>query len=166
MPKFYANPYDLHAAGFYFSTQDEYESQLEDAVNELGQPVEEFEIQLIESDDPKLYGRIEANNLHLIERLDALQEYEKPAVFWLVDSYGCDLEEAIDRCDGPCIFEGSALEATYDFIDQTGMLDDVPDYVSRYFDLEACSRDLVLNGDFDEFEYNGTTYTCTTALGF
>lgn len=50
MTKFHAQPYDLSATGFYFETADEYHDKAAKAVNDYGDPVEEFEIQLIDAE--------------------------------------------------------------------------------------------------------------------
>jgi hypothetical protein len=44
---FFAQPYDISACGFYFTSLDEYNSKYKSNVNSYGQPIEEYEIQYI-----------------------------------------------------------------------------------------------------------------------
>ena len=39
----------------------------------------------------------------------------------------------------------------------------IPENLRFYFDIEKFARDLEIGGDFNEFEYDNTTYTCTNA---
>ena len=47
----FANPYDISASGFYFTSMEEYDAKSAALRNECGQPVEEFEIDYIDGDD-------------------------------------------------------------------------------------------------------------------
>ena len=44
----YAQPYDLDAQGFYFTSFEDYETKYNKNCNVYGQPVEEYEIQFID----------------------------------------------------------------------------------------------------------------------
>lgn len=59
----HAQPYDLTAAGFYFSTTEEFDEQASKLTNDFGDPVEEFEIQFIDGEriDCELAKAIEIN---------------------------------------------------------------------------------------------------------
>ena len=50
MTKFHAQPYDISATGFYFESAEEFSAKLSKAVNDYGDPVEEFEILFIDDD--------------------------------------------------------------------------------------------------------------------
>jgi antirestriction protein len=74
-----------------------------------------------------------------------------------VDYCGNDYEsaskllEAFDEC-----YAGefsSTREFGEDFLDQFGLLSDLPEIVTRYFDYEAYGRDLLIGGDY--WESNG-----------
>lgn len=56
-------------------------------------------------------------------------------------SLGIPLDEAEDRYAG--YFE-SEFDLAYDHVEMTGILDGVPDEVTRYFDYEAFGRDLAI----------------------
>jgi antirestriction protein len=47
----------------------------------------------------------------------------------------------------------------YQYVEDTGMLHDVPDNVKNYFDYEAFGRDLLM--DFSTVEHNGQTWVFT-----
>ena len=40
---------------------------------------------------------------------------------------------------------------------------EIPENLRFYFDMEKFARDLEIGGDFNEFRFEGTTYTCTNA---
>lgn len=44
MATFYAQPYDIHASGFYFEDAETHRSKITNIVNTNGEPVEGFEI--------------------------------------------------------------------------------------------------------------------------
>ena len=45
------------------------------------------------------------------------------------------------------------------YLEDTGLLDQIPENLRYYFDIKAFARDLVLGGDITELEINGRTYT-------
>ncbi len=49
--KLYAQPYDIEASGFYFSSLEEYEKKAKKNKNSYGQQVEEYEYQFIDGSD-------------------------------------------------------------------------------------------------------------------
>ena len=56
----FAQPYDICANGFYFSSEKDYEAKANNLLNQYGQPVEEFEIQFIDGKniDAKLFNAL------------------------------------------------------------------------------------------------------------
>lgn len=52
----------------------------------------------------------------------------------------------------------SELEWVEQFLDDTGVLSEVPENLRSYFDTEKYLRDMKLNGDVDFVEHAGTTY--------
>lgn len=101
----YAQPYNIDAVGFYFTSAEEYEQKAEGLTDRYGCPVEEFEIQYIDGDDGALFSAV-----------------------------------GVDQ---------SNLEAWFELLDLE--------------DYDRFARDCDLGGDMSEFEFNGTTYTCTNA---
>ena len=47
------------------------------------------------------------------------------------------------------------------YIEDTGLLDEMPENLRYYFETEAFARDMLLSGDIDEVEIQGTTYIVT-----
>ena len=69
---FYAQPYDISAEGFYFRGFDEYCERAANAKNQIGNRVEEFEIQFIDGDQidcdlAKAWGVNQANISHFFD---------------------------------------------------------------------------------------------------
>ena len=51
MAELFAQPYDISAQGFYFSSAEEYQTKVAKTRNDFGFPVEEYEIQFIDGDN-------------------------------------------------------------------------------------------------------------------
>ena len=83
------------------------------------------------------------------EKLASVEDHEKDILkAWLSNGMDFDLD-AMREC---YIGEFSSdQDMAQDYIDSTGLLNDVPDYLSRYFDLEAYARDMM----YDIFEIDG-----------
>jgi hypothetical protein len=163
----FAQPYNIDAQGFYFTSAEEYETKQEALRDRFGNPVEEFEIQYIDGDDGQLFDacRIHQANLATwFDDIETLEDNEKTALFYLVDQGGYDLDSALSAVDDVCLYEGPLLDAATELFDEI-YLPEVPEAVQYYIDYAAFARDCSCGGDMVEFIYEGTTYTCTNANG-
>ena len=77
---------------------------------------------------------------------------------YLSDYTGYDISEIIDCLDDIVLFQGTALEYAEEYIEDTGLLHDMPENLRYYFDVEAFARDMVMGGDITEVEINNTEY--------
>lgn len=158
---YHATPYDISAVGFYFKTYDEYVLKAATHTNENGNPVEEYEIQFINGDNYKLFEALGINQANLKQWFDDFEGLEGEdfiKALYLADDLRCSMDEVLGHMEDVCLFEGSALEYTEQFIEDTGMLNDMPENLRFYFDTEAFARDLVLGGDITEVKIDGTKY--------
>ena len=167
-PVFHAQPCSLDAEGFYFTGMDDYQAKYDANRDRSGLPVEEYEIQFIEgeTDDAQLFeaaGITQATVECFIDEIMILDDYQKPGLYFLLDT-GYDLEEALERLDDVMIQEGSLEEAAETLFDDI-YLDQIPANLQNYIDYSAFARDCEYSGDFREFDFAGTTYTCTNASG-
>ena len=167
-PVFHAQPYSLDATGFYFDTFEEFEAKCQKARDSFGIPVEEFEIQLIEGDseDAHLFDAAGINQATIeffIEEIMDLDDYQKPGLCFLLEQ-GYDLDDALDKIDDVMIQEGRLEDAAEQLFDEIH-LDQIPENLRAYIDYKAFARDCEYSGDFREFDFAGTTYTCTNANG-
>ena len=89
----------------------------------------------------------------LAEELEKLDEYELEAFGAMLD-YGLATDEALQKVqDGEYSFyEGcnSMEDVAYQYADETGLLNSIPDDLRCYFDFEAYGRDMDINGHFIE----------------
>ena len=83
------------------------------------------------------------------EMLEGLEDEE--ILFSILDN-GYDVEEAIKivkDCDyvyySNC---NDMIDVAYEYVEQSGMLDNVPEFAQRYFDYEQFGRDLMIDGNF------------------
>ena len=159
---YHATPYDISATGFYFSDYKDYQAKAATHTNRYGEPVEEYEIQFIDGDNFPLFDALSVNQATLetwFDQFEGLDEDAAAKVLYLSDYLGyTDIAEIIDSMDDVELFEGSAVEYVEQYIDDTGMLDSMPENLRYYFDTEAFARDMLLSGDITEVEIAGTSY--------
>jgi hypothetical protein len=170
--KFFANPYDTSAQGFYFESYEEYEDKRDALTNSMGMKVEEFEIDVIDGtqEEVQLATAMGINQGNLEACLDVLNGYgvnerDWPALFYLLDNGVVNnLAEALDKISAVCLSPCSLLDAATELFDEC-YAHEIPDSVRNYIDYESFARDCRMGGDMCEFEFAGTTYTCTNANG-
>lgn len=158
---YHATPYDLHAIGFYFSTYAEYAEKAAAHKNQFGDPVEEYEIQFIDGEPYKLFDALNINQANLSQWFDDYESLEGEdyiKALYLADDVHCTVDEVLDRMDDVILFEGTAVEYAEQFIEDTGMLDNMPENLRYYFDIKAFARDMMLNGDITDSHVSGTSY--------
>lgn len=165
MTTLYAQPYNLDAVGFYFESLEEFETRSENLTDRFGQPVEEFEIQFIDGDDSELFEACGINQSNLDVWFDEIENLEEPRKAGLYCLCGCihyRLDIALQKLDDICLMQCSLKEAAEELFDEL-YLPEVPESVRFYIDYEKFARDCEIGGDMIEFDFNGTTWTCTNA---
>ena len=160
---YHATPYDINATGFYFSTLEEYQEKAEKHRNIYGEPVEEYEIQFIDGDYPQLFRELEINQANLdqwFEHFEGLEEEKALKCLYLSSDRGMTIEEIKDfNLDEIYLFEGSAQEYAENYMEETGILNQIPENLRYYFDYDAFARDMLIGGDIAEFDApDGTRY--------
>lgn len=163
----HAQPYNIDASGFYFHDFEEYEAKSEALRDRFGNPVEEFEIQFIDGADAGLFEACGINQANLgtwFDDIEAMEDHEKTAIYFLTGTLGHTLDQALSKVDEVIVFEGDAKEAAEELFEEC-YAHTIPENLRFYFDMEKFARDLEVCGDFNEFEYEGVTYTCTNASG-
>lgn len=170
MTTLHAQPYSLDASGFYFDGLDDYQTKYDINKDRYGNPVEEYEIQMIEEDetgDAQLFEAcgIDQATLELwFDDIESLDNHEKAALFYLVSDVGYSVADALEKADEVSLYEGNILEAATEFFDEV-YAHEIPENLRFYIDYEAFARDCRCGGDMSEFVFAGTTYTCTNANG-
>ena len=118
----------------------------------INEEYEEYFITDYESDVPGVsvgeYDNLDDLN-EMAETLADLDDYDLEIIGALL-SEGYDLEEALDKKDDVMVFSDchDMTDVAYAYIEETGMLDSVPDSIARYFDYEAFGRDMSFEGQF------------------
>ncbi len=170
--KFYANPYNTDATGFYFETFEEYQENVELVKSSFGNPVDEFEIQVIDGSKKEcdLVKAIRINQVNLeevMEYIDTSDENEWPTVFFLLNDNICyDLDDAKRKSRDYSVSKWGLLDAATELFDDC-YLCLIPkasrQLIEQYIDYDKFANDCEKNGDMVEFEFGGETYTCTNA---
>lgn len=141
-----AVPFDTSASAFYFSSITEYDEKY---IKRL--PVEEYELQFIDGDNPKLFNESEISqaNLHLwFQTLDNIEDDSDASVsIRYLLTIGYTLSDAIERKDEVAVFHGTSR----DYAEEIFSDSEIPVYLSNYIDYDAIARDLDLSGEICEF---------------
>jgi antirestriction protein len=151
MTTLHAQPYDISATGFYFTDLESYDAAYAANVNDYGQPVEEYEIQLIEADatDCAIAWAMQLNQANLAQFFGYIdQAPDEHDVIAFCIALGDNIatlskDTAIDEfTDNMIIYRADTMkELAEQFIDE-GMLGDIPDHLQNYIDVEAYAWDL------------------------
>ena len=88
------------------------------------------------------------------ERVEALGEQEQEWLKLIVEEYTDNLQEALDIIEsGDYIIWSdcnSMADVAYSYMEETGMLQNVPSTIANYFDYEALGRDMDIEGTYLE----------------
>ncbi|MBL4836860.1 MAG: antirestriction protein ArdA [Kordiimonadaceae bacterium] len=87
-----------------------------------------------------------------------MDEDELIKSIYLADDQGCTMDQVLSQLEDVVLFEGTAEEYAENYIEETGLLDEMPENLRYYFNTEAFARDMILNGDITELTIEGTTY--------
>jgi len=68
------------------------------------------------------------------------------------------MDEILGKLEDVVLFEGAATEYAESYLEDTGLLDQIPENLRFYFDTDSFARDMVLNGDIIELSFEGTSY--------
>ena len=158
---YHATPYDITASGFYFSTYDEYLAKAASHCNAYGQHVEEYDIQFIDGDYPRLFSALGVNQANLaswFEHFEAMADDDAIKTIYLAEIQCVSMDDICDRLDDVVLFEGSVTEYAEQYLEDSGLRAEVPESLRYYIDVDAFARDLVLGGDVSTFDVDGTCY--------
>ncbi|MEP3198209.1 MAG: antirestriction protein ArdA [Lentilitoribacter sp.] len=160
---FYAQPYDISAAGFYFTDEQSYLEKINSITNDYGDKVEEFEIQFINGFvlDSKLAQAIKPDQCNIVALMEAMNtwtEDQKIRVIIAVHDGGASFDFEIDEPDDLDIdiyADMRLLDLAYQFVDE-GLYGEIPEHLANYIDYEAIANDL--RHEYSETQISGETY--------
>ncbi|PCJ82780.1 MAG: antirestriction protein ArdA [Hyphomicrobiales bacterium] len=163
MTTYYAQPYDISAAGFYFESAASYLAKIDTIINDYGDHVEEFEIQFIDGEtiDANLsnaIGMYQSTILNVMACIDDWESEQKLKVIIAVGEcgYSFDVKSSVPEDFEIDLYADMTLnDLAYIFVDE-GMFGDIPANVISYLDFEAIARDL--GHDYTETTIAGVNY--------
>lgn len=161
MSNYHATPYDVSAAGFYFDDYEEYQTKARNYKNDFGEKVDEFEIQFIDGDNYQLFNALGINQANLqqwFNDFENLEGEELIKAIYLAEYSGEKMSDILDNLDNVGLFEGNAKEYAEEYLEDSGLLSDLPENLRYYFDVEAFARDMILGGDISEIIIMNTSY--------
>ena len=120
--------------------------------DECRNPYEEYFITDYETDINGLevgeYSNLDELN-EIAETLEDLDEYEKEVVKVLLGE-GYELNDAMEKKDDCMIYYNcnDMTDVAEQYIEEVGLLHDVPDHLRNYFDFNAYGRDMSFEGHY------------------
>jgi len=150
MSKFFANPYDISATGFYFETFEEYTEKASKARNSHGDKVEEFEIDFIDGETidcelSEAWGINQANIEKYIDCEVSWSDHEKTIFIIAVGecSYPFDADSVDPESDFEVdIYHCSSMRDLAEELVDNGLFGDIPEHLANYIDYDAIAADL------------------------
>lgn len=158
---YFAQPYNICVPGFAFSNYDDYRAQMAALKDEFGEPVEEVRLEYIDGDSEVLFNALAVNQATLEQWFDDLERLDGDDLIkaiYLAEYLNANTADILDRLDEVSIFEGGAETYAAEYIEDCGLLDDMPENLRYYFDTETFARDLVLGGDITEVDIMGRSF--------
>jgi hypothetical protein len=153
----YANPYDTSYTGFYFTSTEEFESNMNKA------PFEEVELDFIDGNNPGLFQatKIHQGNVDLwFDELDRYEDnhQEALAICYLIEIM--HLDEAIKRRDEVILHRGNLADYAFEHVKDVCSLDELPDLIRNHIHYDSIGRDLELNSEVTELSRNVWVVNC------
>lgn len=159
----FAQPYDISASGFYFTSEEEFNDKASNTRNDYSQPVEEFEIQFIDGEgiDSQLFSALGVHQGNIGGYLCAVEDWsedDKIKVIIAVGEVGYKFDV---KADTPDQFDldlydcDNLRDLAMQFVED-GLLGDIPASLQNYLDYDAIARDLAL--DYAQVTIDGTRY--------
>ncbi len=112
---------------------------------------EEYFISDFECDYMKIdeYDSLDELN-EIAQKIEELDESEKMAVKMMLENYIVNsIDEAIENLENIiCTGENSMEDIAYNYIEESGLLQRMPENLQGYFDYEALGRDMEINGSY------------------
>ena len=136
-------------------------------INSFGGPVEEFEIMPTDGNAPDIElvkaAQIDQTNLEdILDFVETASKDDMVCMFFLISEQNLSFYDALDKKDECIIVEMDVKDAAIELFDAVN-LSQIPEPLQAYIDYDAFAHDLEIEGDFIEFEYAGSTFTCTNA---
>ena len=153
----YANPYDISYTGFYFTSTEEFESNMNKA------PFEGVEIDFIDGGNSRLFHATNINQGNVDLWFDELNKYsddshEASAIGYLLDIMHID--EAIKRRDEVILHRGNLADYAFELVKDVCSLDQLPELIRNHIDYDSIGKDLELNCEIAEVDRNLWVVNC------
>lgn len=149
MTQLYAQPYNIDATGFFFTSKDEFQERSSTNRDRFGQRVEEYEIQFIDGEtiDAELARAFELSQCNFVKFLESAENWsDDQKTRFVIAVAECGYDASIDPDEVEIdIYELDSLtELAEQFIEE-GLFGDIPERLRFYLDLDAIARDLAMD---------------------
>ena len=108
--------------------------------------ISDFECDYLKIDE---YNDLEALN-ETAQKMESLEGQEKTAVKLMLENYIVNsIDEAVENLDNMiCTGESKMEDIAYNYIEESGALQNLPESLQGYFDYEALGRDMEIERSY------------------
>ena len=155
MAKLYANPYGYGGVGFYFDDAEEFHKKFKEHLHKGSDPpYEEYEIDFIDGDDFEhtIFDALKVSQGDVdryFELLDELDPDSAPALYVLTEQLGYSFEPALEKLEDAYVYEGTAKDYAYEYVDEVGWEGVGDNMIEGNFDYDSFGRDVRIEGGID-----------------
>ncbi len=142
--------------GFWIELPCNLDEVLEQLAESTGEEVDEMEVFINDTDIEGIKLEISENDSieelnEIAEQLETLDETEAEALEAFIDR-GYDLTEALEKVSDSDYMVyyncNNMTDVAYEYCEECGILDSIPENLRSYFDYEAFGRDMSFEGSF------------------
>jgi hypothetical protein len=160
----FANPYDITASGFYFSSAADFEAKFESHL-----PVEEYEIEFIDGDEAEseIFNAMKVSQANLVRYFEVIEELESDELrsaalcYLLGNGIASNIDDAMEQSSDVSLFEGTVEDYAWEYLEDCVFTKDTPEIFKNYFDVKSFARDLELGGDVTTFDWCGRKFVAS-----
>lgn len=157
----FANPYDISAHGFYFSTIEEF-----DLLYKKNFPVEEYEIEFVDGDEfeLKLFESMKCHQGSVSKYFEIIADAWndvslQAAICALLENGAAHADDVVEKAGRETtVFEGTLEDYVYDLVNDCYFDKNMPELLKRYFDYSMFANDLRIERSLYEYRFAGTDY--------
>ncbi|MDE1466914.1 hypothetical protein [Aurantiacibacter sp. D1-12] len=160
MTRFFAQPHDPDETGFHFEAADEFQLRAEKLMDQSGQPVDSYAIQLIEGESIDceiaiLFGIRPENISEFINFTRNASDHDKAEYIIGVRECGCDPTANPDNFGVTAFETDSYRDLARNFVEEA-LISEVGRYLHAQIDHDAIERDI--REEYTETEIAGRTF--------
>ncbi|OSM02124.1 hypothetical protein MAIT1_02217 [Magnetofaba australis IT-1] len=150
-----AQPLDSEEAAFFFHSIEEWNSKR----TEL--EAEEYEMSYVSGPHEELFDAlfIDHETIQLwYEKVRELKQIQRAALYYLYVFRAIPLAKSLEELEQLAILGGAAGDVAEEMLEESGVIERIPDEVRDYIDWERLASDWSIAGKLISFAYEGVNW--------